>query len=171
MRIDAMFPSYYFPAPQVTASPKQTEQPEINGPVPRQNNLYNQPDVVEISPEARQTYGKVKAAEDVFKTTECQTCKNRKYQDSSSDPSVSFQAPTHINPNQAGAAVASHEAEHVAHEQVKAEKEDRKIVSQTVSLSSSICPECGRLYISGGVTRTITASKPDTPEAQEENTD
>ena len=106
---------------------------------------------------------------DVFEPHECQTCKNRKYQDGSSDPSVSYQAPTHISPNQAGAAVASHEGEHVAHEQAKAEREGRKIVSQTVSLSTSICPECGRVYISGGVTRTITANKKDfSPEVPEE---
>ena len=105
---------------------------------------------------------------DVFEPHECQTCKNRKYQDGSSDPSVSYQSPTHISPGQAGAAVAAHEGEHVAHEQAKAEQEDRKIVSQTVSLNTSICPECGRVYISGGVTRTITASKPEAPESTEE---
>ena len=107
---------------------------------------------------------------DVFEPHECQTCKNRKYQDGSSDPSVSYQAPTHISPNQAGAAVAAHEGEHVAHEQAKAQQEDRQIVSQTVSLSTSICPECGRVYISGGVTRTITASKPDNSPEVPENT-
>ena len=103
------------------------------------------------------TDGNVKKVADVFKPHVCQTCKNRKYQDASSDPSVSFQAPTHINPSQAGAAVAAHEGEHVAHEQAKAAEEGRKIVSQTVTLTTSICPECGRVYISGGVTRTITA--------------
>jgi hypothetical protein len=121
--------------------------------------------------EAAQGGGKASGAKeigDVFEPHECQTCKSRKYQDSSSDPSVSYQSPTHIGPNQAGAAVASHESEHVAHEQAKAEREGRKIVSQTVSLSTSICPECGRIYISGGVTRTVTADKRDnTPEVPE----
>jgi hypothetical protein len=87
---------------------------------------------------------------------ECETCKNRKYQDGSNDPSVSFQAPARINPSQAGAVVASHEREHVAHEQAKAAEEGRKVISQTVSLKTGICPECKRVYVSGGVTRTLT---------------
>ena len=99
--------------------------------------------------------------EGIMETHECQTCKNRKYQDSSSDPSVSFQAPTHISPNMAAGSIAAHEGEHVSHEQQKAERDGRKIISQTVTLSSSICPECGRIYISGGVTRTITAKDND----------
>ena len=98
---------------------------------------------------------------DVFEVHECQTCKNRKYQDSSSDPSVSFQSPTHLNPGQAAGAVASHESEHVAHEQARAEREDRQIISQSVTIHTAICPECGRVYVSGGVTRTITANKKD----------
>jgi len=109
------------------------------------------------------TGGIAEAAE----TNECQTCKNRKYQDSSSDPSVSFQAPTRISPNQAAGSVAAHESEHVAHEQAKAEREGRKIVSQTVTIQTSICPECGRVYVSGGVTRTITA-KDNKPEQNAE---
>jgi len=98
---------------------------------------------------------------EAFEAHECQTCKSRKYQDGSSDPSVSFQAPTHLSPGQAAGSVAAHEGEHVAHEQAKAEREGRKIVSQTVAIHTAICPECGRVYVSGGVTRTITANKPD----------
>lgn len=89
---------------------------------------------------------------------ECQTCKNRKYVDDSSDPSVSYQSPAHISPGQAAGKVMAHEREHVTNEQARADREDRKIVSQTVSLSASICPECGRVYVSGGVTRTVTKS-------------
>ena len=51
----------------------------------------------------------------------------------------------------------SHEREHVSNEQAKAQRDDRRVVSQTVTLSMSTCPECGRVYISGGVTRTVTA--------------
>ena len=93
----------------------------------------------------------------IMEPHECQTCKNRKYQDSSSDPSVSFQAPTHISPSMAAGSIAAHEGEHVSHEQQKAERDGRKVISQTVTLHTSICPECGLIYISGGVTRTITA--------------
>jgi len=118
--------------------------------------------VVEISPEGQAAFersrgaGKVEALEEASK--ECQTCKNRKYQDGSTDGGVSYQAPTHISPGAAPSAVASHEREHVAREQAKAEQEDRRIVSQTVTLETAICPECGRVYVSGGVTRTLTAS-------------
>jgi ribosomal protein L32 len=99
------------------------------------------------------------AAIEASRPQECQTCKSRKYQDVSNDSSVSFQAPSHISPGAAPSAVASHEREHVSHEQSKAARDDRRVVSQTVTLETSICPECGRVYISGGVTRTLTAAK------------
>jgi hypothetical protein len=91
---------------------------------------------------------------------ECETCKSRGYQDRSNDPSVSFQVPTRIDPGQAAASVASHESEHAAHERTRAEEAGRKIVSQYTALQTSICPECKRVYVSGGVTRTVTASNP-----------
>jgi hypothetical protein len=86
----------------------------------------------------------------------CATCDSRRYQDDSDDASVSFQTPTHISPEQSAAVVRAHEQEHVANEQARAEREGRRIVSQTVTLHSAICPECNRPYISGGVTRTIS---------------
>jgi ribosomal protein L32 len=122
--------------------------------------------VVDISPEGRAAYernfpadknGRTEALE-ASQPRECQTCKNRKYQDASNDPSVSFQAPAHISPGAAASVVASHEREHVSHEQAKAKQEDRRIVSQTVTLQTAVCPECGRVYVSGGVTRTLTAA-------------
>ena len=87
----------------------------------------------------------------------CETCKNRTYKDVSDDPSVSFQTPTHISPGQAASMVMAHESEHVSHEQAKADREGREVISQSVTLETSICPECGRVYVSGGVTRTVTA--------------
>ena len=94
---------------------------------------------------------------------ECQTCKNRKYQDGSDDSGVSYQTPTKISPEQAASAVRGHEMEHVTRNQAKAEREDREVVFQTVTLHSAICPECGKPYISGGTTRTVTR-----PDSQEE---
>ena len=88
---------------------------------------------------------------------ECQTCKERKYQDGSDDAGVSFKTPTKIDPDQAPSAVRGHEMEHVYREQAKAQREDRKVVSQNVTYHTAICPECGRAYISGGTTRTVTA--------------
>lgn len=88
--------------------------------------------------------------------TECQTCKSRKYQDSSSDPTVSFQTPTALSPQAAETAVRAHEQEHVAHEQVNAAEEGRRVVSQQVAIHYAICPDCGRAYVSGGTTTTVT---------------
>lgn len=90
----------------------------------------------------------------------CETCEKRKYQDGSDDISVSYQTPTKIDPDAAPAAVRGHEMEHVYHEQAKAQREGRRVVSQTVTLHTDICPECGRVYISGGSTRTVTKSDP-----------
>lgn len=89
---------------------------------------------------------------------ECQTCKERKYQDGSNDPGVSFKAPGHISPESAGAVVMAHEQEHVGNEQASAKNEGRRVVSQSVRVFTSVCPECGRMYVSGGETRTTTAS-------------
>ena len=95
----------------------------------------------------------------------CQTCENRKYVDRSDDASVSFQTPTSISPNMAAAAVASHEQEHVRNEQAKAHRDDREVVSQTVTLTYDTCPECGKQYVSGGTTRTTTIDKSDNEES------
>lgn len=91
-----------------------------------------------------------------FDSFECQTCKNRKYQDGSDDSGVSFQTPTRVDPKSAGTAVRSHEQEHVSRNRSKAEREGKEIVSQSVTIHTNICPECGRVYVSGGTTRTTT---------------
>lgn len=88
----------------------------------------------------------------------CQTCEERKYQDGSDDMGVSFQTPTRVAPEAVASAVRGHEQEHVVREQAKAEREGRRVVSQDVTLHTDICPECGRAYISGGTTRTVTAA-------------
>ncbi len=97
-----------------------------------------------------------KSAQEVMEEGECQTCKERKYQDGSDDPGVSFKTPTQIAPEQAASAVRGHEQEHVVRERAKAQREDREVVSQSVTLHTAICPECGKAYISGGTTRTTT---------------
>ena len=98
------------------------------------------------------------AAQAVQGSTECETCKNRKYVDESDDSTVSFQTPTQISPGAAPALVAAHEGEHVSNERAKAANEGKRIVSQSVSIQTSICPECGKIYVSGGETRTVTVS-------------
>ena len=90
---------------------------------------------------------------------ECQSCKNREYVDVSNDPGVSFKSPTKVAPSQAASAVSAHEGEHVTNEQARAKEEGREVISQTVVLHSDICKECGRPYVSGGTTRTVTGNK------------
>ena len=84
---------------------------------------------------------------------ECETCKNRKYQDGS-DEMVSFKSPSHISPGASAAAVMGHEQEHVSNAYKKASQNNGKVLSTNVSIKTSICPECGRSYVAGGETRT-----------------
>ena len=84
---------------------------------------------------------------------ECETCKNRKYQDGS-DEMVSFKSPSHISPNAAAAAVMGHEQELVWFAYKKAALKNGKVLQASVSIKTSVCPECGRSYVSGGETRT-----------------
>lgn len=89
-----------------------------------------------------------------FDSFECQTCENRRYQDGSDDSGVSCQTPTKFSPETVAARVRGHEQEHVVRNQAKAEREGNEIVSQSVTLHTGICPECGKVYISGGTTET-----------------
>ncbi len=92
---------------------------------------------------------------------ECKTCENRKYQDESDDPGVSFKSASKISSGSAEAAVRGHEQEHVTRNQAKAERENREVVYQSVIIKRAICPECGDSYVSGGETTTMTRSKPE----------
>ena len=84
---------------------------------------------------------------------ECQSCKERKYQDGS-DENVSFKSPGHISPEASATTVRAHEQEHVANAFTKASNEDGKVVMASVSLKTEICSECGRSYVAGGETTT-----------------
>ncbi len=84
---------------------------------------------------------------------ECQTCKERKYQDGSNE-NVSFKSAQHISPEAAGARVRAHEAEHVANAYSKAQQNGGKVINASVAIHTAICPECGRTYVSGGTTTT-----------------
>ncbi|TYQ17741.1 UNVERIFIED_CONTAM: hypothetical protein Cloal_0108 [Acetivibrio alkalicellulosi] len=90
---------------------------------------------------------------------ECETCSTRKYQDDSDDSGVSFQTPTHISPESSASEVMSHEMEHYSRDRDKAEQEGKEVVSQSIRLHTSICPECSRIYVSGGVTETKVLEK------------
>lgn len=95
----------------------------------------------------------VKTAGHKSSPAECQTCKNRKYQDGSEEM-VSFKSATHLSPNTAASAVRSHEQEHVSNAYKKAALGNGKVMSASVSLRTSVCPECGRSYVAGGTTST-----------------
>ena len=93
---------------------------------------------------------------------ECSTCANRKYQDGSDENDVSFQTPTHISPSIAASVILSHEREHVANAyqkehdtSVNHSHQHAHVDSASVQLKTDICPECGRVYFSGGVTNTV----------------
>ncbi len=104
----------------------------------------------QVSPAAEEENKKIGAASS---PEECETCKNRKYQDGSSE-NVSFKSASHISPNAAGAAVRAHEGEHVSNAYSKAAQNNGKVVNASVSIHTSVCPECGRTYVSGGTTNT-----------------
>ena len=83
----------------------------------------------------------------------CETCQNRKYQDGS-DEMVSYKAPTHISPTAASSAVRAHEQEHVGNAYAKAGNNNGEVIQASVRIKTSVCPECGRSYVSGGETTT-----------------
>ncbi len=87
---------------------------------------------------------------------QCETCRNRRYKDDSDDSAVSFQSATKMAPAAAAFKVRGHEMEHVRRESIKAEAEGKRVVSQTVQILTDSCEECGKIYVSGGLTRTRT---------------
>ena len=85
--------------------------------------------------------------------SECETCRNRKYQDGS-DEMVSFKSAAHISPQASASRVRAHEQEHVSNAFTKAAKNGGKVLSASVTLKTAICPECGSSYVAGGTTAT-----------------
>lgn len=95
---------------------------------------------------------------------ECKTCKSRKYQDGSNEGNVSFKAAAHVSPQAAGAAVRAHEGQHVSNAYKDASQNNGKVLQASVAIHTSVCPECGRTYVSGGTTTTkIKYSNEDNP--------
>jgi len=143
MQIGNALPSYFY----ISQAVMPARQPVLTEPAGSgRPDGFNSPAAsVEISPQA------------LAASAECETCSSRRYVDQSDDPSVSFQAPTHVSPGQSAAAVMAHEREHVVNEQARADRDGSRVISQTVSIQMSTCPECKRVYASGGTTRTVTA--------------
>ncbi|HPE69206.1 MAG TPA: hypothetical protein P5560_07265 [Thermotogota bacterium] len=91
----------------------------------------------------------------------CQTCASRRYQDASTDTGVSFKNGGHISPDSAFAVVSAHEQEHVQKAHQRAQEGQGKVVSASVRIFVDTCPECGRVYVSGGETTTRISSSPE----------
>ncbi|SFG83995.1 hypothetical protein [Oribacterium sp. WCC10] len=86
--------------------------------------------------------------------SECQTCKNRKYQDGSNEMDVSFKSASHISVGEAPSKVRAHEQEHVSNAYQKADEKNGKVLQASVSIKTAVCPECGTTYVAGGETTT-----------------
>jgi hypothetical protein len=161
--MDMLFPANPVPAAQNSNYAAQTK----SGTTPSLNEAQNALNMEKSSlvpenekleyrrtedPDADASKGKKKRKS----PDDCQTCKERKYKDVSDDSSVSFQTPTKLSPGEAEGAVRAHEQQHVSHEQADAKQEGREVVSQNVVIHYDVCPECGRVYVAGGTTTTVT---------------
>lgn len=162
--------------PQAVPVPQQQLLPYPLSAVSSGKSLGFPEDILTLSPAAmaiarqKQEGGPIEGSEtsaqlgvgeknQVSGSEECQTCSNRKYKDVSDDSSVSFQTPTRVAPGAAESQVRAHEQEHVTNEQTKAGQKGRKVVAQSVAIHYSVCSECGKSYVAGGTTTTITKSE------------
>ena len=50
-------------------------------------------------------------------------------------------------------------------------RQGREVVYQTVQVYTGVCPECGRVYVAGGKTTTVTRAKPENPGTVGRNVD
>lgn len=143
--IPGLYPNYFSYTTPVNPSARASEDttsPSAVSPSEKADEYSTDPDKVKKP-------GKRSSPED------CDTCANRKYQDGSDEGNVSFKTASHISPESAGAKVRAHEGEHVSNAYKKAAQKDGKVLNASVSIHTSVCPECGRTYVSGGVTHTM----------------
>ena len=132
--------------------------PVQNNPITNEAVPYAEP-VNPISPSKE-----IGESEKLDGSKECQTCKNRKYQDGSNEGNVSFKTAAHVSPQAAGQAVRAHEGQHVSNAFKKAAQDGGKVLQASVAIHTAVCPECGRTYVSGGTTTTkIKYSNEDNP--------
>lgn len=109
------------------------------------------------------TDNSVNSASEVNAAGECKTCGQRTYVDGSNENNVSFKTPGKITPEQSFAKVSAHERQHVANAIEKGKKPGARLISATVTLKMGTCPECGRKYIAGGLTKTQIKYNQDNP--------
>jgi hypothetical protein len=137
--------------------------PTYTPPPPQNNNLATAAAAVVQAVNNHTDAGEVSI--DTHAIGECETCNNRRYQDDSLDGGVSFQTPTRIHPSEAATAVIGHEREHQGREARFAQEDGREVIFNEIEIHTSLCPDCGRVYVSGGVTNTMTREY-DNPEDQ-----
>lgn len=147
-------------APAVSA-PTEVEAPDggvilqfSTGNVPKSGNYTSEGVPVEDSKRIQMDKARMKN-----ESEPCQTCAERKYQDGSDDAGVSFKAATNIAPGAAASLVRAHEQEHVSREGSKARDKGLNAMS-SVTIHTSICPECKKVYVSGGTTVTQVQADP-----------
>ncbi|MDE7272675.1 MAG: hypothetical protein K2N95_06370 [Lachnospiraceae bacterium] len=152
--IPGLYPNYSLYTNALNPSARSAES-DAN---PNAINLLAKDEEPNAAPDKVKKAGRRSSPED------CETCANRKYQDGSDENNVSFKTASHISPEAAGAKVRAHEGEHVSNAYKKAAQKNGEVLNASVAIHTSICPECGRTYISGGVTNTmIKYSNEDNP--------
>ena len=142
-------PGFYPNYSPYTNTINPSARPVENNTNPSAVNPSEKADEYSTDPDKVKKPGKRSSPED------CETCANRKYQDGSDEDNVSFKTASHISPESAGAKVRAHEGEHVSNAYKKAAQQNGKVLNASVSIHTSVCPECGRTYVSGGVTHTM----------------
>lgn len=126
--------------------------------------------------DGNKTTNMLTAKTDKAAKTECATCANRQYVDESGDAGVSFKSPSTVAPEAAASAVRSHEQEHVTIAKARSDEQNtadtQSDVISNVRIFTSVCPECGKTYVSGGETQstTITKTKQPTPTVASQST-
>ncbi len=147
------------PEPYDYITPKRGEAGQI--PTLTLYGSDGKPDIMYFDPRfERKPFSKAEATERAPDAELCEACRTRTYQDKSGDGNVSFKTPTHIAPQNSAAAVAAHEREHVSNAYADARQNNARVAYSSVRLFTANCPECGRVYISGGLTETRFAPNP-----------
>jgi hypothetical protein len=94
----------------------------------------------------------------------CNLCRQRQYEDVSPQHAVTFETPTKIPSIFSALWVATHELQHVLSAKRRALQQEERVIT-TVMLQYNVCPDCGRVHVSGGRT---TVTHLHQPPAQQE---
>jgi hypothetical protein len=84
---------------------------------------------------------------------ECSSCASRTYVCSSGATTSG------VSSNNSASFVAAHEADHLSDQRADAESQGKDVVAQNMRMYTSLCGECGKVYVSGGKAETLTAAE------------